>query len=246
MRAKLVVTAVLLSGVLADVSAQEPAALFRGCTKCHGVPDPAVAGDTLWVGRVATTACVTPAGEGSRAKRGALIEWLRSDSRQRPSVEAAARTLPDEHGAVVANFKRGSVLLGPPGGAGEAADLIRLVWNGESGDAARRAVPAGTWQVRGYRVIRAGANRTEWQTWGSGRGGRRITVSAGATTRLDLELRVHLKARAGQRRGRLSVGVGVTGDSGMGLSVVRGGDRVPATYKLVGGDRAVTGQLAYG
>lgn len=237
---------IISSLVSAQETTQRPAAVFEGCQSCHGMPQVDIPGDDLWIGRVATTACVVPAGPKSSAKRSALMEWLRADTPPRPRIERGARPSAGDEGTVASNITKGSVLLAPAGGVGDATVMVRLVWNGEQGEAAVRSVPAGDWEVRGYRVQRVAKDGTPWQIWGSGRGGKKIAVRAGATTKVTFDQRVHVKARAASRRGKMSVGVSVTGDSRMGVSVVRRGDRVPATYALVCGESVTIGSLAYG
>ena len=236
----------LCAMISAQESAPSPASVFANCQSCHGMPQVDVPGDDLWIDRVATTACVVPAGDKSAGKRSALMAWLRADARERPRVERRARPWAEGEGVVASNIAQGSLLLGPAGGVGDGSVMIRLVWSGEKGAAASRAVPVGDWEVRGYRVQRVADDGTPWQIWGSGRGGQKLTVRAGEATEVVLDQRVHVKPRATARRGQLSVGVSVSGDSRMGLSVIRRGDRVPATYALIDGDRVTTGGLAYG
>lgn len=245
MRMSMTAVLILLTATSA-VTAQRPAALFEGCRACHGMPQPDIAGDDLWIGRVATTACVTPAGPRSAKKRSALMAWLRADARERPHVERTARPPSEGYGTVKPTFAEGSVLLGPAGGVGDDSVTVRLVWNGEKGASALRTVPVGKWEVRGYRMQRTDGDGIRWQIWASGNRGRKVVVTAKKTAVLDLDLRVHVKPRAAVRRGKLSMGVAVTGDSRMGLTVVRGRSRVPASYSLVCEDRAIEGRLAYG
>jgi len=226
-------------------SSQDSAAVFQACTRCHGTPDPKIAGDDAWIGRVATTACITPADSRSSAKRTALIAWLKGKDPVRPRVVNTARAARTSEGRLRTNIVRGSVLLGPKGNVGDASVRVRLVWSGEK-PAEPRAVPAGEWEVKGYRVVRADDRGVEWQIWGSGAKGRRFVVEAGATSTLDLDLDVHVKARVRKARGKLRIGLGVTGDSDMGLTVVKAGDRVPAAYLLGHGDDRIAGHLKYG
>lgn len=239
----LVAVPLALSGT---ATAQGPAAMFAGCTHCHGTPDPAVPGDSDWIKRVASTACIVPPAPKSADERAALIAWLNAEERVRPRIERAPRRREEGEGRVASNIARGSVLLGPKGPVGDASVRVRLVWNGETGKRALRNVPAGEWEVKGYRVLLEDDDGVPWQIWGSGHRGRRFSVKAGETFKLDLDLAVRVTARARRARGKLSVGVGVTGDSKMGLTVVKAGDRVPAGYTLVRGDRRRSGSLEYG
>ncbi|MAG56229.1 MAG: hypothetical protein CMJ83_08065 [Planctomycetes bacterium] len=222
-------------------------ALFAGCTHCHGMPDPGVPGGDLWIDRVKTTACVAPAGKAGMPKRKALLGYLRAKSTMRP-VNLAKRTEPRAgQGLVTCSIPTGSVLLLPEGPANDDVKPVRLVFGDEKGNAAQRAMPVGTWRVRSYRIQRKDKKGVTWQLWGSGGKGRRVEVRAGETTPLplDVDVRVKVTARGGRRGFR--VGVGVTGDSQMGVTVVRAQDRVPAGYAFVNGDRVLTkGEMKYG
>lgn len=222
-----------------------PAEEWKRCSACHTVPDKLVAGDVLWAGRLATTACIQPAAPKSTALRTTLKEWLLTAERQRARrIDSEVAPLQDE-GLVNAAFSEGSVLLVNPAAEDKAATALRLVWS--KGATGTRAVPAGTWQVAAYRVQRRDKDLVEWQLWAAGGSGRKFVVEAGKP--LKLELAEHLTTtlnwkRAGQN---LQVGVGVTADSGMGATVVRAGERVPARYVLRNkAETALAGDLNYG
>jgi len=238
----------VLSMLVAFLPSQVDApAVFGRCARCHGMPDTAVVGDTEWIGRIASTACVQPAGAAGQPTRKGLMEWLGSKSPDRPVV-VGSRTQPKAHeGLVRCSVSHGSVLLVPAGGGGEVVDQVRLVFSGERGAAALRAMGEGEWMVRNYRVHRQDDRGRKWQLWGSGARGRRIQVKRGETVRLDLDLAVTVKPMAKPSKKGLRVGLGVSGDSRMGVTVIREGDRVPARYVVGQGDRVLTsGSMAYG
>lgn len=217
------------------------------CAGCHGMADPGVPGDDLWLLRIRTTACVQPAAPKGMKLRQELIDWFGGKRQERPAREDAARAAGPEEGTIVPGFERGSVLLWPEGDGGERRP-VRLVWAGEAKAAPERAVPAGDYVVRNYKIQRADAAGTEWQIWGSGAAGRKVRIDAGSRATLDLDLSVHVKPMAMDKGRQVQLGLGVTGDSGLGLTVIRGQDRVPATAVIrdAGGKALTKADLRYG
>ncbi len=236
----------VLATVAAPALSQKAPKEIERCTGCHGTPDPKVPGDELWIERIKTTACVQPAAPKGQKERMALIEWIRGSAFPKPPCVAEASAPKDGEGTVVTAFGRGSVLLWPATEGGSAAP-VRLVWTGEKGERRERAVPAGDYVVRNYRVHRTDAQGVAWQIWGSGASGRSVKVVAGETASVALDLAVKVAPQAKPKGKDLQVGLAVTGDSGMGLTVVRAKDRVPATYEILGGGkRLASGDLGYG
>lgn len=221
---------------------QQTAAIFNRCVGCHGMPDTSLEGDRLWVKRIATTACVQPPAPRAMKKRGALMSWLRSAEASRPPREEGARAARKGEGLVTSSIEAGSILLVPQDHQ-DGLGAVRLVWTGGK---KARAVRAGRYVVRNYKIFRKDDKGVLWQTWASGKG-REVTVTTGKSTKIDLDLRVHITTQARQRKGKLSVGVQVRGDSRMGLTVIHAGDRVPALYVIEGADGALSnGSLKYG
>jgi hypothetical protein len=147
-------------------------------------------------------------------------------------------------GIVLADLGRGSVLLVPER---DGVGAHRLVWGEKDAKDRQRAVPAGTWYVRNYKVIRTDELGVEWQVWGSLAKGRKVIVPESGQVSLEFDLAVHVAPQAKEHHGKLQIGIGVKGDSGMGLTVLRKGDRVPATYAIRRqGARLISGSLNYG
>ena len=220
-------------------------AIFRRCSACHGTPDASLAGDRVWIGRIATTACVLPLAPKVAARREGLIEWLRGPRVHRPAVERKARKAARGEGLVSARLGQCSVLL-VPAEASDSAAPVRLVFDDKPASEATRALAAGRWVVRNYKVFRTDQSGRAWQIWASGKG-QEIRVMKGKKPPLELDLRVHLRTNVRLRGGKLRVGIGVTGDKGMGLTVIAAGDRVPATYVLKGrGKDLASGSMKYG
>ncbi len=203
---------------------------FRGCANCHGIPDSGLASDELWIKRIATTACVTPAPPSSNGMRKELMDYLRSKNLRRPQLESQSRTPTRNEGQLSVSFDQGILLLMPVDKSGP--NPVRLVW-GKTDKDAKRTLAAGKYQVQNYKIRRQGKNGKKWELWASG-SGKTLAIEAGATTRLKLEDGVELKTTLRTRRNRMRAAVAVTADSGMGATLIRDGKRVPAQCRLVG------------
>ena len=222
---------------------QEGAPSFQACSTCHGTPDPRLTDGALWISRIAVTACVQPMGEGSAGKRNDLMNLLRSDRVHRPRLESAFRTALVGEGEVQLPYPHMSVLL-VAATPGSEQPAIRLVASGEKD--LRRVVPEGRYRVQSYTLSRTDVAGVRWALWGSGSQGATLSVSADKPLRLRLLDKVKLSVGVRQRGGRTQVSLGVTGDSGMGLTVVCGKERVPAFFLLHRADGEIQGALTYG
>lgn len=234
----------LLLLVLAlPLAAQVPpraARVFRTCRSCHGVPHPELPGDRLWITRIRLTACVQPPAPGAAGLRRALIRYLRAPGRERPRIVRAAAPRRGE-GRVRVSFAVGSVLLVPLAGGDPGFRLMFC----RAGDAV--PVPGGRYRVRNYRVRRRAGDGTEWQLWASGGEGPVVSVRPGGTTQLRLEDRVHVRFTAARHGRELRLSLALTGHLGMGATVLRGGQRVPARAILfAGGETRGRVPLDYG
>ena len=246
-------TSVVLVGLswlgLPPVEAQSPAPrqAFQSCSHCHGTPDPRVAGDRLWIERIGTTACVQPPAPRAKKQREALIALLTGPGLPRPLVESTSRAMGPGEGSVTLPGGRGSVLLVAtrPDGHPREHGAVRLVW--KAGGQEPRVLPAGHYRVQGYRFHATDPDGVRWQLWGSGAKGRRIEIRPGENQALSLDRSVHVNATARRARGKLFLGLGVTGDSGLGVTVIRDADRVPARFTILArGEQLAQGALQYG
>lgn len=220
---------------------------FRSCSGCHARPDPSIRGDSLWIDRITTTACVQPPAPQGQAKRQSLVQFLRDVRHDHPRTERTPRPTSDGEGTVSLPFSRASVFL-VPADANNELQPVRLLWS--EGDAAGslRSVTAGKYRIQGYRLERTDSSGTRWQVWGSGARGREVIVTEGKQTTIDLDPRVHVAPSARVRDSNLQLGLTVRGDSQMGVTVVRSNDRVPSQFTLLGpdGDQVAEGSLRYG
>jgi hypothetical protein len=115
-----------------------------------------------------------------------------------------------------------------------------LTW--KKGDKARaRPLPVGTYRLTGYRLVRG-----EWMA--SATGGREaFEVSAGKTTKLEIGARVNVRFRARPKGQALSLGMGIRGRKGMGLSLYHKGTRIQIRYRLSSqGEKPQDGPMNYG
>lgn len=158
------------------------------------------------------------------AKRTAIIDYLKSLESPKPAVAKDA-------GRVSANFETGYVVLVPEGKAN--CDGIRLTYTKTD---RTREIAAGKYTVRRY-VIENG----EWAVWATG-AGRAVTVKAGETTKLELDLDVQLKMTVMKHGKKTQIGGSFSGDSGMGLSLLKGDARVVVKWEVA----EDTGECAYG
>lgn len=164
-------------------------------------------------------------------------------------TEAPARDTAGQ-GFVVASFSRGMVLL-----EGAHQRLYRLSWGEEEGDDAqaddddrRRAVPAGTYQVVSYRIMRRDDRGDEWFISVSGPRLRKLVVKAGGTQQLRLDPSISVRLTTVLKQGSLRIAFGLTGTPRGGLSIYHSGKRIPLRYRVVDptGKPVAEGPLVYG
>jgi hypothetical protein len=144
-------------------------------------------------------------------------------------------------GALVPGFERGAALLRDPGGK-----VWRLSWEEPEAAGAdrRRALPAGSYELVGYRLIRADQAGVAWHVSATGPNGRAIEVAAGKEARLELNPTIRIGKRLQGKR----LAVEVRGEEKMGLSIYRDGRRVPIAFRLLDerGREVDSGKIEYG
>ncbi|MBI4605248.1 MAG: hypothetical protein HY721_25070 [Planctomycetes bacterium] len=155
-------------------------------------------------------------------------------------------------GYVTSDLGEGELTLRARGGK-----LYRLKWPAGERDL-RRALPAGTYEVRGYRVVRRDAMGERWFiSCTAGHGVyREIAVKAGEETKVRIDPAVRVSASANARGGERKVGLAIQGEPRpglpkerrIGLSVYRGSERIPIEYRVLDSQDAVVakGALKYG
>ncbi|MBI2898662.1 MAG: hypothetical protein HYY17_00610 [Planctomycetes bacterium] len=177
------------------------------------------------------------------AKRRGIVDYLLSSSAPRlPRVDASSKPSA-RAGSLSVDFEDGYVVLVPEGKGFDAA--VRLLWAKKDSSRARPLEP-GKYRVRRYVLARTDGAGTEWNVWATGEG-REVTVHEGKETRLDVDQDVSLKMRAERKGGRVAVQGSFAGDSGMGLSLVKGKARVVVGWRISSGESVLAkGECAYG
>lgn len=178
--------------------------------------------------------------------RRGLEAYLTSDTVRPPRrIDRLDSEVAGATGRVVPGFEAGSVVL-VPAGAADDSGALRLVWRADDAERAR-PVPAGEWRVKGYLLERARDGAT-WFLSGAGMTGRTLKVAAGAESRLELDTAIHLRLRARHQRQKLNVALQITGDSGMGVMLLRDRTRVPVACLLADGEGKETARatMEYG
>jgi len=122
--------------------------------------------------------------------------------------------------------------------------LVRRVsWERDEADR-RRALPAGTYELVGYRLLARDAAGVAWHVSAGGKTLRTLELAAGEETRLELDPTIHLQRRLNGR----AVEVAVQGEAQSGLSIYRDGKRIPLAYRVLDARGAVLaeGPITYG
>ncbi len=151
----------------------------------------------------------------------------------------AARAPATTDGLVTVSFAAGDLFLS------DAEDhAYRLSWNADEPQAERRrALPAGSYRLRTYRIVRTeGGER--WHVSATAPSLRRIEVRAGETTHVELDDTIAIHSRLSDTQ----AGMNIQGDSGAGLSIYRGAKRIPIDYRVRDEADVVvaTGTMRYG
>jgi len=156
-------------------------------------------------------------------------------------VTSSPESLADSVGVVVPGFERGAVIL-----RDQSRQVFRLSWEEKdsAGGDRRRALPAGTYTLAGYRLIREDEHGKTWHLSATAPAGRAIEVVAGVETQIDLDptirIRKHIQGKKLQ--------VQIRGEGKMGLSIYSEGKRVPIAFELkdARGRAVESGKIEYG
>ena len=143
---------------------------------------------------------------------------------------------------------------------GPKKKAYRLVWKANDKDR-RRALPAGLYTITGYRLSRKDRQGKEWFLSATSHGHKKIQVSAGKPTRVEIDSRIHLSTSASARTGKLRGNMMISGDGAggrggniliptrrIGLSIYRSGKRISIPYRVLDRDKAelASGIMKYG
>jgi hypothetical protein len=142
-------------------------------------------------------------------------------------------------GNVRPSFARGDLnLLDEHGGS------VRLSWTGdESEDDRWRALPAGKYRLRTYRIVREDEGEL-WHVSATRPTIATLEVEPGAELVLDLDASIRISSRLKNGQAQMNI----TGEDGAGLSIYRAGARIPIGYRVMSDDGEVlaSGDMRYG
>ncbi len=162
-------------------------------------------------------------------------------------VDRVPRDATPKHGAVLPGWKetdQGSLFVKNAKG-----DLLRLSWESRQGSAAAklggRMLPAGKYELVGYRVVRKSEDGTTWHLSGTGHGIAEIVVPDGGTVKAP---DVAFVGAGKSLRNNGHVGMAFQGLHGCGLTVYKEGKRIPAGYRILSADgkELASGKITYG
>ncbi len=174
----------------------------------------------------------------------ALSDYLKSEPLDLPLVvDTGPVALSSGEGYVLPSFERGAVLL-----QNQHGDSWRLSWEADDAQKSdadrRRALPVGDYSVVGYRLLRDSAAGVAWHLSATGKQLAKVRVEPGQAALVAIPDTITIQ---GQLRGK-GVGMSITGLKGAGLSIYKGGQRIPIGYQLtgVGGRPLAKGSMNYG
>ena len=168
-----------------------------------------------------------------------MIDYLTSKPLALPKSLASAAAPKVDEGTLTTNLKAGVVFLEDAKGL-----AYRLSWSqDEAGDARARALPAGEYKLRTYRVLKQDAGRS-WHLSSSAPTIQKLTIRAGQEHTLKLDQRIHINARIHGKQAQM----GIKGHEAAGLSIYRDGVRIPIRYSLnnSAGESLASGAMNYG
>ena len=125
---------------------------------------------------------------------------------------------------------------------------FRLSWEGDADEDAagdrRRALPAGNYTLRGYRIVAADADGNRWHLSATGGSIRKLQVESGKDLAVDIDGSIHI----GKRIHRKRIAVVIQGEHRAGLSIYKEGRRIPIRYRIIDGDGRplAAGKIEYG
>jgi len=142
-------------------------------------------------------------------------------------------------GTVTPEFLEGDLFLTDADGRN-----WRLTWSGdEDGTQRARALPAGTYQLKTYRIVRYEAGE-RWHVSATSLGIAELDVIAGEELLVELDDAIVLRSSLSRKRAQLKF----EGAAEAGLTIYRDGARIPVDYRLLAANGALlsAGPMEYG
>ena len=142
-------------------------------------------------------------------------------------------------GTVTSDFDEGDLFLLDEYGAS-----YRLSWTGlESEEERVRSVPAGTYRLRTYRIVRREGDAL-WHISVTAPTLQTIDVRPGENIKVEVGADIHLGKKLGGERAQMRI----SDAEGAGLSIYREGKRIPIDYRILGsgGEQLASGRMRYG
>jgi hypothetical protein len=152
---------------------------------------------------------------------------------------AAPASLAEGLGTVTPSFEGGDLFLTNADGF-----AFRLSWTGdEETDERARALPAGEYVLKTYRVLREDDD-AQWHISATSPAIQKIEVSAGANTEVEIDDAIRIRSHLNGGRAQMMI----QGEHGAGLSIYRDGKRIPIDFRVVDDDGSVitSGHMRYG
>lgn len=158
----------------------------------------------------------------------------------------------DDMGVVVPSFDQGTLFLKHSNGR-----HYRLEWGTPSAGTtkgksarpdARRALPRGTYETTGYRIVRRDSAGKLWFISVTSHGGQKIDVRPRETTRVTIREEINFVCRTQKSGEEIKLTAAITGSPRGGLSIYRDGKRIPLKYAIQSADgkELQSGELDYG
>lgn len=166
------------------------------------------------------------------------MEYLQAKPLELPStvMESSAG---EGEGTLSSNISNGEMFLVDARGKS-----FRLSWKTEAKQSpAARALPAGKYRLRTYRIQRELKGET-WHLSSTAPAIRTVEIVAGENTVLKVDRRITVTSRVKGKRGMMNI----VGEHGAGLSIYQAGRRIPIRYRVLDaeGEELAQGAMTYG
>jgi hypothetical protein len=173
-----------------------------------------------------------------------LIAYLKSSVAQRPKTVAAAPKKRDpKAGCVTSNILHGELFVHLKG---QKEARVRLRW--DPGGDRERELPAGAYEVTGYRHVALGEDGVTWIWSTTSAMYRELQVQAGKTVHLDVKRKIAVHARAFTKKNKQRVALVFKAEPRLGNTIYRNGKRIDIEWQCLDVKGAVLsqGNMRYG